>query len=66
MKKSLMVTLSGVVLGGVLGYLYWKFVGCSSGSCAITSSPLNSSLYGMMMGGLLFSSFNKDKKQIKQ
>ena len=61
MKKSVVLTLIGVATGGVAGYLYWKFVGCASGACAITSKPLNSSLYGMLMGGLLFSNFNLKK-----
>jgi hypothetical protein len=62
MKKSTVLTLTGVAAGGILGFLYWKFVGCASGACAITSKPLNSSLYGMLMGGLLFSNFNSTKK----
>lgn len=65
MKSISKTTLIGVVLGGVLGYLYWKFIGCASGTCAISSKPLNSTLYGMLMGGLLFSSFIKDKKTNK-
>jgi hypothetical protein len=53
----------GVLAGGVGGYLYYHFIGCSTGSCPITSQPVNSTLYGAMMGGLLFSNFkNKEKK----
>mgnify|MGYP003379142610 CR=1 FL=1 len=37
--------------------MYYSLVGCASGSCAITSSPVNSSLYGALMGGLLANSF---------
>jgi hypothetical protein len=58
MKKWLnnnKLVLTGVLAGLVAGFLYWKFAGCTSGTCAITSRPLNSSLYGAMMGGLLFS-----------
>lgn len=51
----------GMTLGAMGGYLYYYFVGCSSGTCAITSSPINSTLYGILMGGLLFSIF-KNKK----
>lgn len=54
--------LAGAAVGALGGYLYWYYIGCESGSCAITSSPLNSSLYGTLMGGLLFSSFQKNKK----
>jgi hypothetical protein len=43
----------GVGLGALAGWCYWYFVGCTSGGCAITSSPVNSTLYGMFMGGVL-------------
>ena len=32
--------------GGILGYLYYIFVGCESGSCGITSHPVSSALMG--------------------
>lgn len=49
----------GILVGAAAGFLYWKFVGCNSGHCAITSKPINSTAYGAMMGGLLFSLFQK-------
>ena len=55
--KQYGLTAIGVVLGAVAGYLYWLQVGCASGHCAITSRPLNSTLYGALMGGLLFNMF---------
>lgn len=51
------LTLIGILVGAIGGYAYYYFVGCASGTCAITSNPLNSTLYGSMMGGLLFSNF---------
>lgn len=60
--KTHSATLLGMVIGAVSGYLYWKFTGCNTGNCAITSNPRNSTLYGTVMGGLLFSVFKKDKK----
>jgi phage shock protein E len=51
--------LIGSLLGVVAGFSYYYFVGCASGTCAITSSPVNSSLYGAFMGGLLGDSFRK-------
>lgn len=54
-------TILGIAVGAIAGYLYWQYVGCNSGSCAITSKPLNSTLYGSAMGGLLFSMFTKEK-----
>lgn len=62
-KKNLL-TITGMIVGAIAGYLYWKFVGCHSGSCAITSNPLNSTLYASAMGGLLFSTFKKQKPEI--
>ncbi len=61
--KKYLFTLIGAIIGAAAGFLYWKFIGCSTGSCAITSNPVNSTLYGAAMGGLLLSTFKKDKKQ---
>ncbi|HZK60438.1 MAG TPA: DUF6132 family protein [Anaerovoracaceae bacterium] len=43
----------GGILGGFAGYLYYYFIGCYSGTCAITSSTVNSALYGIILGGLI-------------
>ncbi len=43
----------GAVIGGLLGFAYYKFIGCSSGTCPITSKPLNSVLYGAVLGLML-------------
>lgn len=56
------LTVLGILAGAAGGYLYYHFIGCTTGSCPITSQPVNSTLYGAMMGGLLLSSFNKDEK----
>ena len=48
-----------VILGAIGGYLYYTFIGCN-GSCAITGSPVNSTLYGSLIGLVL-----TDWKQIK-
>jgi len=50
----------GVVLGALGGYLYYHFVGCTSGTCSITSMPVNSTVYGALMGGLAFNLFQKN------
>lgn len=55
--------LIGGAIGALAGYAYWYYVGCASGSCAITSRPLNSTVYGLVMGALLFSVFSKQKKE---
>ena len=47
----------GVVLGGVAGFWYYRFVGCSTGTCPITSNPWISTLYGMAMGAFASGGF---------
>jgi len=42
-----------VVGGGAAGYAYYRFVGCSSGVCPITSNPIISTLYGAFMGFMM-------------
>lgn len=60
--KRFWLTGLGVVVGMVGGWLYYVYVGCTSGTCPITSSPVLSTFWGAMMGGLLFSMFQKEKR----
>ena len=56
----------GALLGAIAGFTYWKYVGCITGTCAITSNPFSSTIYGAIMGSLLLSIFTKSpKKQIQ-
>ena len=48
----------GVVVGGGLGFAFYKFVGCSSGTCPLTSNPFLSTLYGSILGALVAGSFH--------
>lgn len=45
-----------VFTGGILGFLYYFFVGCSTGTCAITSNPYSSIMMGGFMGYFLVNS----------
>jgi len=47
------LTVIGAIVGAIGGYLYYYFVGCASGTCGITSSPVNSTLYFAILGGLI-------------
>ena len=49
--------VAGVVLGGGLGLAYYKFVGCSSGTCPLTSNPWISTIYAAALGLLIATSF---------
>lgn len=62
-KKALLLTGFGIAIGALAGYGYYFYVGCASGTCAITSKPLNSTLYGALMGGLIFNMFVKENKK---
>ena len=55
-------SLIGILIGAIGGYAYYHFVGCASGTCAISSKPINSTLYGGLMGGLLANIFKKEKR----
>lgn len=41
------------VLGALGGFLYWKFVGCTTGTCPIKSVWYWSTLWGTAMGYLV-------------
>lgn len=40
----------GPLIGGALGFAYYRFIGCTSGACPITSNPWASIIYGALMG----------------
>jgi len=54
--------LIAVAIGAVAGYAYYYFIGCNSGTCPITSNPINTIFYGAMMGAILGF---KDKTKTK-
>jgi len=57
-KKILIKSL--FTIGGITaGYLYWRFIGCASGTCPITSTWYTSSIAGGIMGLLLSDSIVK-------
>ena len=62
--KAIIITTIGIVVGAIAGYTYYFYVGCVSGTCAITSKPLNSTVYGALMGGLVFNMFVKSPKKL--
>jgi hypothetical protein len=64
-RKYSIVALS-ITAGIALGFLYWRFVGCSSGSCPITSKWYASSLMGGLIGYLAGDSVNDIIKKRKK
>jgi hypothetical protein len=45
-----------IFVGGFAGFLYYHFIGCSSGSCAITGNIYMSIIFGGLLGLFLVKS----------
>lgn len=56
MEKSLirkrLPEIIGAIVGAAGGFLYWKYVGCVSGTCAIKSNWYLMVPWGMLLGYL--------------
>ena len=57
MKNIILLT----VLGSFVGYGYYYLIGCN-GTCSITSSPINSVVYGAIIGFVLSIPNEKNPK----
>jgi hypothetical protein len=49
-KKRIIKAIIGGAIGAAIGFLFYYFIGCRTGSCAITSNPYFSALYGFIAG----------------
>lgn len=54
--------LIGIILGAIGGYIYYVEVGCTTGTCPLTSNPYGSIVYGALIGYLFGDMFRKKKK----
>lgn len=64
--KRWLPELTGLILGGIGGYIYYIKVGCSSGACPITSNPWMTIIWGSITGYLIGSFFNSKNNKIKK
>lgn len=64
-KHRLFRMAMGVAAGAVVGLLYWKFVGCHSGTCPLTSNPMKTVILFSFMGGLLAHNKQAEKNAVK-
>ncbi len=66
LKKNTPQIVLGLI-GALGGFLYWKFVGCESGTCAIKSvwywSTLWGAVVGYLVGDFISDFINKRKKR---
>lgn len=51
-RNNLFMVLLAPV-GALLGFAYWHFIGCNTGTCNITSVWYNSTAYGLVLGALV-------------
>ena len=56
----------GMILGAIGGFIYYKYYGCASGTCPLTSNPLITIIWGATLGYLVFGIFDKNKKEISE
>jgi hypothetical protein len=63
LKVFTLFSIIGIIVGAIAGYIYYIKVGCTSGSCAISSNPYVSMAWGMAMGYLLGDMFNVKPKK---
>ena len=60
-KKSI-PEMIGIAIGAAGGFIYYKTVGCSTGSCPIVSNPWSSTIFGGVIGYIIGYFLNKNKK----
>lgn len=57
--KTLLIPITGIILGAIGGYIYYIKIGCEGGTCPITSNPALTMLWGAILGFLIFDMFRK-------
>ena len=51
-----------LIPGAIGGYMYWYFIGCTTGTCPITSNPYGSIFYGVILGFLMGNFIDERRK----
>lgn len=54
-----MKIIIGGLIGGVIGFLYGRFIGCKSGMCPLTGNYYISAVVGIIFGMMLASGGSK-------
>jgi len=61
-KKIITRRVLPIVIGGIIGYAYYYFIGCTNG-CPIQSNPYISTIYGAALGRILSFPSRKNKSK---
>ena len=54
-RKCEMSIAIGIGIGALAGFANYKFIGCATGTCPLSSNPWIATIYGMLLGGLIGS-----------
>jgi hypothetical protein len=65
MKKPNLKQIAWVAGGGIVGFAWYYSVGCSTGTCPISSNPYISTGYGALIGALISSSGAPKVKKVE-
>ncbi|KAA0210027.1 MAG: DUF6132 family protein [Ignavibacteriaceae bacterium] len=67
MKKTALISIVGILIGTLSGFLYYTFIGCKSGTCPLQSNAYFMSAYGgfagLVLGNLVQSYIIKPKNK---
>jgi hypothetical protein len=53
LKNPIIKRIAASLAGAVVGFAYYYYIGCASGTCPITGNPYISTVYGAVLGYLL-------------
>lgn len=56
-RKKIVIYALGIAAGLALGAVYYKLVGCRTGTCPLTSTVFRSMIYGGVLGFLVTGIF---------
>jgi len=62
LSKKFLIPFAGTITGIAGGFMYYHFIGCQNGTCAITSNPWLSMLWGAAVGYLIADMFTGKRK----
>lgn len=54
-----LISMIGIIVGAIGGYIYYDQVVCTTGGCPLTSNPYITVIWGAVIGYLLFDMFKR-------